>query len=413
MIIDHIFHKINSSKSHPYFYLSPHVYGLNCAEDICFGLIRVKQEKKKLVILYPFDIPFIFKYKLTNKALFNIKSDFIVDQGKFTLLLSRTLMTIVYMPLRVVGLLLRKFSRFNLPESYHFPNIGVVDAYVPKKSNKKIDLTIKLNGNVCDGYEQQKLGIPKNSWFVSLHVRENGFHGDAGRREFRNSNILNYIPAISEITSRGGWVVRLGDNTMKPLPRMENVIDYPFTKYKSDFMDLCLIQNCRFYIGGQSGLCGVAELFDKNILLINMYHWLFEPMRGRGILKHVYSKRDKRYLSIKELVTRDWKPNSLDLTTDLFDEKNYVLTENSEGEISRAVLEFMDFLNNDGLSLTFKQKEFIKYRKIQSTRIIQPPRLTSPRTLTDESEMVGRYKNGVRLENAQGTLCAGFLEENW
>ena len=63
MIIDRIFHKINSSKSHPYFYLSPLVYGLgNCAEEIYLGLIKAKHAKKKLVILYPFDIPFIFKY---------------------------------------------------------------------------------------------------------------------------------------------------------------------------------------------------------------------------------------------------------------------------------------------------------------------------------------------------------------
>ena len=54
MIIDHIFHKINSSKSHPYFNLSPKVYGLGkCAEEILNGLIKAKHEKKKLVILYP------------------------------------------------------------------------------------------------------------------------------------------------------------------------------------------------------------------------------------------------------------------------------------------------------------------------------------------------------------------------
>ena len=114
------------------------MYGIgNCTEEIYYGLIKAKQEKKKLIILYPFDIPFIFKYKLTNRALFNIKSDLIVDQGKYTLILSRTLMTIVYMPLRVVGLLLRKFSKFNLPDSYHFPRIGYRDIYCPEKSIKE------------------------------------------------------------------------------------------------------------------------------------------------------------------------------------------------------------------------------------------------------------------------------------
>ncbi len=314
MIIDRIFHKINSSKRHPYFYLSPHVYGFgNCAEQIYLGLIRAKHEKKKLVILYPFDIPFIFKYKLTNRALFNLKSDLIVDQGKYVTILSRSLMTFIYMPLRVVGLLLRKFSRFNLYDTYHFPSIGIKDICVTgdsinkfsiesvqeynwsEKYSEKIDLTISLNGNTCNGNEQQKLGIPKNSWFVCLHVRGSGFRGDKGRRDYRNPNILNYITAIKDITSRGGWVVRMGDQAMEPLPRMENVIDYPFTNYKSDFMDLCLIQNCRFFFGNTSGLALIAHFFHKNRLITNIQNWRFEISRqkDRGILMHVYSKKKK------------------------------------------------------------------------------------------------------------------------
>jgi len=147
MIIDYIFHKINSSKSHPYLYLSPHVYGFgDCIEDIYRGLIRVRCENKKLVILYPFDIPFIFKYKLTNRALFNIKSDLIVDQGKYVSILSRTLMTIIYMPLRVVGLMLRKFSRFNLLDSYHFHLLFLVLKLIinPTKIKKKDTVYIYL-----------------------------------------------------------------------------------------------------------------------------------------------------------------------------------------------------------------------------------------------------------------------------
>ena len=435
MIIDRIFHKINSSKSHPYFYLSPHVYGFgDCAERIYIGLIRAKDAKKKLVILYPFDIPYIFKYKLTNRALFNIKSDLIFNQGKYTLMLSRTIMTIIYMPLRVFGLLLRKFSRFNLPDSYHFPNIGTRYIFVPENSinkfslesvlehnwsekfSKKIDFNISLNGNVCDGYEHEKIGIPKNSWFVCLHVRESGFRSDKGRRDYRNSNILNYIPAINEITSRGGWVVRLGDNTMTPLPTMENVIDYPFTKYKSDFIDLCLIQNCLFYIGCQSGPYDTARLFSKNVLLVNTYNWSTDPVhpKDRAIIKHVYSKRDGRYLSIKELVTRNWENKILDpFHSGFVDANDFVRTENSEGEISRAVLEYMDFLSNNNLPLTSKQKEYLEYRKMQVHRILERNRVTSPRAHTEETEMVGRYRLAIRMEAAQGTLCAGFLEENW
>jgi putative glycosyltransferase (TIGR04372 family) len=442
MLVDRIFHKINSSKSHPYFYLSPHVYSFgDCAEEIHYGLIKAMHNKKKLVILYPFDIPFIFKYKLTNRALFNIKSNLIAHQGKYLTIFGRILMTIIYMPIRVAGLLLRKFSRFNLPDSYHFPEIGTRYIYVPENSikkfslesvqkynwkekyNTKIDFTINLHGKVHNGYEHLKIGVPENSWFVCLHVRGSGFRNDKGRRDYRNPSILNYIPAIKKITSRGGWVVRMGDNTMKPLPSMKNVIDYPFTRYKSDFMDLCLIQNCRFFIGGQSGLDGIARLAHKNLLHINISNWRLEPkrIRDRGILQRVYSKKDKRFLSIKELLLIDLKEENTNLFYGLNDQhkesENYVLTENSEGEISSAVVEYMDFLTNNKLSLTSKQKEFNEYHKKQVQRLLKNNQVLSntlnPGSYSDEDKIIKRYIAAAQVELRQGNICAGFLEEHW
>jgi putative glycosyltransferase (TIGR04372 family) len=333
------------------------------------------------------------------------------------------------MPLRVVGLLLRKFSKFNLVDSYHFPQIGRQSIYGPKipskkfslesvlkfnwdkKTYEKINFIIKLNGNVHDGYEHQKIGIPENSWFVCVHVREHGFWGDKGRRDHRNSNISNYIPAIKEITSRGGWVVRMGDNTMKPLPRMENVIDYPFTRYKSEFMDLCLIQNCRFFIGTQTGLLGFATLASKKILLTNMYD---QPkICGRAILKHLYSKQDKRYLSIKESLLMDLRDSPFPVYG--FSDENYIYVENNEGEILNAVLEYMDFLSSDDLSLTSKQKEYNEYLKkyVYRLAIDTRTRITSPRTHNDEGEIGARYQFAAQWEMLKGTLCAGFLEEHW
>ena len=98
-----------------------------------------------------------------------------------------------------------------------------------------------------------------------------------------------------------------------------------------------------------------------------------------------------------------------------FSDDNYVYTENNEGEISKAVLEYMDFLNNDDLPLTSKQKEYNEYRKKQGYRLLidASKRVTSPRTHSDEEEMAARYRVAMLLETAKGTLCAGFLEEHW
>ena len=43
---------------------------------------------------------------------------------------------------------------------------------------------------------------------------------------------------INEVISRGGAVFRVGDKSMTPLPKTKGLIDYPFSNFKSDFMDI-------------------------------------------------------------------------------------------------------------------------------------------------------------------------------
>ena len=69
-----------------------------------------------------------------------------------------------------------------------------------------------------------EMGIPLSDWFVALHVREDG------DLDYRNSSIGNYPDAIRVITRAGGWVVRLGDASMTPMPDMERVIDYAHSR---------------------------------------------------------------------------------------------------------------------------------------------------------------------------------------
>ncbi|MBL4759663.1 MAG: TIGR04372 family glycosyltransferase [Mariprofundaceae bacterium] len=113
----------------------------------------------------------------------------------------------------------------------------------------------------------KKLGIPDGAWFVCLHVREGGARFD---EPFRQTDIYNYMKSIKAIVNRGGWVVRMGDNSMMPLPQMENVIDYPHTDYKSDFMDVFLCGSCKFFISTSSGLYAIAAMFGRPIVQTNL-----------------------------------------------------------------------------------------------------------------------------------------------
>jgi len=121
----------------------------------------------------------------------------------------------------------------------------------PKVLHEKFPVYLSDRKKAAGKRECRRMSLPDDAWFVCLHVREGGWHKDL--MDERNASIGNYLEAIREVTSRGGWVVRMGDASMTRLPPMERVIDYPFTPSKSYAMDLYLIAECRAYIGMQSG----------------------------------------------------------------------------------------------------------------------------------------------------------------
>jgi putative glycosyltransferase (TIGR04372 family) len=147
-------------------------------------------------------------------------------------------------------------------------------------------------------------GVPDNAWFVGLHIREGGFHGDGAgsTRAHRSSDIASYLPAVREITARGGWVIRLGDSSMSPFPAMPGVFDYARSPIKSAEMDVFLLAAGDLFIGTTSGLTSAAQIFRKPMLLVNCIsndaqYWTdctsFIP-------KPVFDTRQKRYLSLVE-----------------------------------------------------------------------------------------------------------------
>ena len=94
----------------------------------------------------------------------------------------------------------------------------------------------------------RRMGIPEGAWFVCVHAREGGY--DAGHEwvhSYRNANIAAYTDAMEAIVARGGWCIRMGDKSMRPLPAMSNVIDYAVSLFKSAEMDLFLCAPMPFF----------------------------------------------------------------------------------------------------------------------------------------------------------------------
>lgn len=397
----------------------------NCSEEILFGLIRARREGKRLVLLHPFDLPWKFRFPLTNRELFDVFSPYRCDPPAALRFLARLLLTALYGPPNVLTRILGKFfgPKALLKGRLTHPALGTDTLWKPEADVAEFDWKIveryrwseQLQTPLAVGLHPDKrarahrlrarMGIPENAWFACLHVRESGFYDDQSYFACRNATISNYIPMIQEVAARGGWVVRLGDQSMTSLPSMERVIDYPRTRFKSDLMDLYLLSECRFYIGMSSGILDTAQLFQRPTLLTNMTNMTFiYPRRlcDRGLPKHVYSRPQGRFLSAQEIIAAPWEAQHYHTLG-----ADFELHENSPEELREAAVEFLNILEGSDGAPTPLQAQANRLRIAHGRRLLDGP-IDDP--LVDINI---RYRIAARLESSIGSLSMAFLEKNW
>ena len=195
----------------------------------------------------------------------------------------------------------------------------------------------------------EEAGIPRDAWFVALHVRESGFYseGDHPYAKFRNADISKFADAVRAIRARGGHVVRVGDPRMRPYPPNEGVFDYALSEAKSDWMDVFLCAACRFFIGSTSGLYFVPESFQVPCLLVNWVSFMPRPYGQNQIYIPKPIQRDGKegaLLSFREMMS----PESRWLFCDgrIMLKHGLRAIDNTPDEITEAVEEMMARLDS-------------------------------------------------------------------
>lgn len=189
----------------------------------------------------------------------------------------------------------------------------------------------------------ESVGVPRDAWFVNLHVREvTSKKHHAGLHNVLNAEIDDYIPAVKEITSRGGWVIRLGDPTMSKLPPMPKVIDYCHSNIRSDWMDVFLCVNARFLLGTSSGPAYIPALYGVPSVLTNWWPHGQRPWHPHDIfLPKLYKDHGSgRYLSLSESLSEPFGYcNSIEY---LQKTSGIVVESNSPEDIRAATIEMLD-----------------------------------------------------------------------
>lgn len=404
----------------------------NGSEEIFYSLLKAQKENKKVLFLYP-KLGF-GKYALTvtNKERFLLQSEFILSNETFFghiggwLLSAYVLLLWGLDGLRqsrilryLLSLFFNKLKSLENDHRYIVPMIGTSTLWKPMEvTNFSWEEVEKMNwkqqfedyippqlskdkDSFCRNLRIE-MGISNEDWFVCLHVSQNNPPIP------RNASISNYIEAIKEITARGGWVVRLGDSSMPRLPSMERVIDYPFTEYKSEVMDLYLIKNCTFFIGCSSGPPMVAALFKKPKVIVNMTVWSIDfPIRKGDLVlfKHIYSKSLNRFLSIQEVLKEPYAVEVMSRVSE-----NYMLEENKSHEIRDVVKEF---LQDHDSELNDFQKKFNEGRSLQIHAWIDSGEPKNWPGVAKENIITHQFRIGSLADSVSGSMGKKYLEENW
>lgn len=204
---------------------------------------------------------------------------------------------------------------------------------------KRPPLLTLLDKDYQRGWQHLKsFGMKPGDWFVCLHARERGWKdNNSSAEDFRNTDIDTYLPGIKAVVDAGGWVIRMGDPTMKPLPSMPRVIDYAHSGIKSDWMDVFLCAQCRFFVGTSSGLFIFATSFGTPVVATN-----FLPtccayyLTSKDLFIPRICKREGGPLSFAELFSPSVGTAAVKC---IYDFKNIEVVENSAEEIRDLIEE--------------------------------------------------------------------------
>jgi putative glycosyltransferase (TIGR04372 family) len=394
----------------------------NASEDYYFGLIKARREGKKLVVLFPFEMPGPFKIRMFDPAILYLESDLLAMKyrGKASSFFS-AIFTLYFIAVRVLVILLHKLFGVRSTGYYWRPLAGQDILWRPSpgqlefdwqlaqdqqwRSQLSVPLELRLPQKLIDSCELKcaQMGLPRDVKFVCLHVREGGFFGDWENP--RNASIYKYVAAVQEITKRGMWVVRMGDAKMAPLPALDCVIDYAHAPNRNALLDVYLIGKCNFFIGTSSGIYDTACMLGKPVILTNMTHWLNIVLPKKGdlmLFKHVHSIKDKRELSIQE-----WIERAPEITTKLWASPDWTFIENSEDEIVDAVKEMFGYNIHHERSLL--QGEFKKAHLSTMYRLGASLRFDSE----DLENCNDWFRFASRILTWEGDVSDQYLAKNW
>lgn len=231
----------------------------------------------------------------------------------------------------------KKIDEYNLLKKYE-PFIK----FSKKEENLATEILTKYNLN-------------KNDRIVCFAGRSQFYKNE--KLSARNSNVLNQIDGMKFLIDNGYKAVRLGKDEEVQLPQIhDNLIDFSFSKDRSDFLDLYLVSICEFFVSPASGINEMATIMRKKKLLIDFSH--FENLYKQNLSfipiilpKKIFSKKQNKIIPYSKFFEFKFEQiNNLNK----FEEGGYQLIDNTSDEIRYAINNMSRLVKN---KINFEQKK--------------------------------------------------------
>lgn len=212
------------------------------------------------------------------------------------------------------------------------------------------------------------LGVSENADYVCIHNRSSAYSRLKGRIDdfgqgYRNCSIENYLLAARMLVEKGFHVIRVGEPSAEKLISSDRIIDYANSEVRSDWLDLYILTNCKFFLGNSSGLFCLPLLNKIPIALANLApisHSVL--MKGTLTMPKLYLKNEK-ILSFADSMSVD---RGTTRSEEDFDLKQITLIENSAEEIRDLCEEAL--ARSDGTFCETEEDIYLqkKFRKLFS-----------------------------------------------
>jgi putative glycosyltransferase (TIGR04372 family) len=192
---------------------------------------------------------------------------------------------------------------FKEPNFFFPPQINRDQYDFWNNNNINFNLT---QAEVENGYKRlEEMGINKNEKYICIYARDSKYldynypYNDWSEHNYRDVDINLYEDSVKELIKRNFKIIRVGKDLKVPMIyKNKNLIDYSFSRFRDDFMDIFLIAKCEYFVSSSSGIDAIARIFRKKII----FPFLFPVM-------DVYSSSSNHYVAFRHLFSEKLKRN--------------------------------------------------------------------------------------------------------